>query len=194
MNKKQMRRTVRGCLLDMSSDVRRRKSQQACQRLIATSLFQDASTIMMYLSLYYEVDTTEAILHAWQCGKTIAVPRIFWKDRTMVPVQIDRLDGENALGVSGLRNPRSGPQVVLSQIDLIVVPGLAFDLQGNRLGHGGGYYDRFLADTSLQARRCGFAFSEQIVDRIPVTETDQGVDCFVTDAQLRYVSSPIQKE
>ncbi len=150
---------------------------------MATEAFEAASTVMMYLSLDYEVDTTEAIRAAWQQGKTVVVPKVYWNQRHMVPIRIDSLEDEFSTEVSGLRNPVSEERVPLESIDLVVVPALGYDSDGNRLGHGGAYYDRFFVDSHLGAVRCGFAFSEQLMDRVPTWETDQSVDLLVTDKQ-----------
>ncbi len=144
--------------------------------------FQLASTVMMYLALDYEVDTEPALRAAWRLGKTVLVPKMFWEDRFMVPVRIDSLEDDFSIErVSGLRSPVSDVRTPLNQIDLVVVPALGFDRQGQRLGHGGGYYDRFFADERVRALRCGFGFCEQMVEAVPVYSTDQAVDLIVTD-------------
>ncbi len=72
------------------------------------------------------------------------------------------------------------------EIDLVVTPAVGFDREGNRLGRGCAYYDRFFANKELKAARCGFAFAEQIVGSIPVTELDEPVDFLVTDEGVIY--------
>jgi len=141
---------------------------------------------MMYLSLPHEVDTSEAILHAWQLGKTVAVPKISWQQRHMIPVQINSLETGFSTEVSGLRNPVTGVPIPFEEIDLVVAPALGFDRKGNRLGRGGSYYDRFFANKELKAPRCGFAFVEQVVDSIPVTDSDQPINLLVTDEEVIY--------
>ncbi|MEA3226006.1 MAG: 5-formyltetrahydrofolate cyclo-ligase, partial [Planctomycetota bacterium] len=78
MDKAQLRRELMECLLGISPEQRSEKSRKACNKLISTSHFQEASTIMMFVSLPHEVDTSEAILHAWQLGKIVAAPKISW--------------------------------------------------------------------------------------------------------------------
>jgi 5-formyltetrahydrofolate cyclo-ligase len=144
---------------------------------------------MMFLSLQHEVDTSEAILGAWQLGKVVAVPKISWQQRHMIPVQINSLETGFSTSASGLRNPTSGVPVPFGEIDLVVTPALGFDKKGNRLGRGGSYYDRFFANAELSAPRCGFAFTEQLVDSIPVTEHDEPVDILVTDEGIVYFNN-----
>ncbi len=189
MDKAQLRRGLRNGLLKMSPETRRHKSLQACSNLAASSLFQDASTVMIYLSLHYELDTAEVIEQAWSQGKTVAVPRISWEQKTMEPVRIESLEEEFSVSVLGLRNPVSHAVLPLQKIDLVVVPGLGFDLQGNRLGHGGGYYDRFLCQPAVKAGRCGFAFDSQVVPGLPREDHDQVMEFLVTDMQTVNVVS-----
>ncbi len=181
MDKVELRRQLQNRLLSMPDQQRQDKSRKACRHLIATERFQEASTIMMFLSLPHEVDTSEAILHAWQMGKTVAVPKISWQQRHMIPVGINSLETGFSTGAMGLRNPVDGVPIPFDQIDLVVSPGLGYDRRGNRLGRGGAFYDRFFANKTLTASRCGFAFIEQVVDSIPVTENDQPVHFLVTD-------------
>ncbi len=188
MDKKQLRRTMQKRLLEMGDEQRIEKSNKACQNLVSTSQFGDASrkVIMMFLSLEHEVDTHEAILSAWQLGKTVVVPKISWQQRHMIPVVINSLTTGFSTEVGGLRNPISGVPIPFEDIDLVVTPGLAFDSRGNRLGRGGSYYDRFFANEQLRAPKCGFAFAEQLVDEVPTTPTDVPVDFLVTDEKIMY--------
>jgi len=186
MNKEQLRLRLQKCLLAMPSQLRNEKSHKACRNLISTSQFQNASAVMMYLSLPHEVDTSEAILCAWQLGKTVAVPKISWQQRHMIPVQISSLETGFSTEVSDLRNPVTGAPMPFEEIDLVVTPALGFDRKGNRLGRGGSYYDRFFANEELKAFRCGLAFAEQLVESVPVTPADKPVDFLVTDEEVVY--------
>jgi len=189
MDKAELRRKLLNCLLAIPPEQRSERSRKACRNLVSTEQFQSASTVMMFLSLPHEVDTSEAILHAWQLGKAVAVPKISWQQRHMIPVQINSLETGLSTGASGLRNPVAGLPVPFEEIDLVVTPGLGFDKKGNRLGRGGSYYDRFFANGELKAARCGFGFAEQLIDSIPVTEHDEPVEILVTDEEIIYFNN-----
>ena len=186
MDKEQLRRDLQRRLLEMTEEQRIAKSKKACQNLISTPQFRSASVIMMFLSLPHEVSTDEAILHAWQLGKIVVVPKISWQQRHMIPVQINSLETDFSTEVAGLRNPVTGVPVPFEEINLVVTPALAFDRKGNRLGRGGSFYDRFFANEELKAPRCGFGFAEQLVDSIPVAEHDKPMDLLVTDEEIIY--------
>ena len=186
MDKQQLRLMLQKCLLEMSAQQRSEKSKKACRNLVSTRQFQNAAVVMMYLSLPHEVDTSEAILSAWQLGKTVLVPKVSWQQRHMIPVQINSLDTDFSTEASGLRNPITGVPMPLEDIDLVVTPALGFDGKGNRLGRGSSYYDRFFANAELKGTRCGFAFAEQQVEAIPVAEHDEPVGFLVTDEGVTY--------
>ncbi len=181
MDKAKLRLELKNCLLNIDEKNRTAKSRQACKNLTELSQFQEAETVMMYLSLPYEIDTSEAILQCWKAGKTVAVPKISWEQRHMIPVQINSLETGFSTGSFGLRNPIAGVPVPFENIDLVVTPALGYDRNGNRLGRGGSYYDRFFANQKLKAFKCGFVYAEQVVDFIPVNEYDRPVDSLVTD-------------
>ena len=187
MDKAQLRRELQNCLLSITSEQRSEKSRKACRNLVSIPQFQSASTVMMFLSLPHEVDTSEAILNAWQLGKTVAVPKVSWQQRHMIAVQISSLETGISTEASGLQNPIAGVPVAFEEIDLVVTPGLGFDKKGNRLGRGGSYYDRFFANTELKASRCGFGFTEQLVEKVPVAEHDEPVDIVVTEKEIIYI-------
>jgi 5-formyltetrahydrofolate cyclo-ligase len=146
MDKAQLRQKLQRRLLEMTEEQRNQKSKRACKNLISTPQFQSASAVMLYLSLPHEVDTSEAILYAWQHGKTVVVPKVSWQQRHMIPVQINSLETGLSTGASGLRNPVTGVPMPTREIDLVVTPAVGFDGEGNRLGRGGCYYDRFFAN------------------------------------------------
>jgi 5-formyltetrahydrofolate cyclo-ligase len=186
VHKERLRRRLRRCLLTITDEHRSRMSEHACRNLSSTVQFQRASAVMLYLSMHYEIDTSGIIRLAWELGKTVAVPRVCPEDGSMVPVRIDSLERDLAVDVIGVRNPVGGAPVPLGQIDLVVAPALAFDKEGNRLGRGGSYYDKFFADPQLAAARCGLAYHEQVVEAVPVTDRDEPVDLVVTNKQIIY--------
>ncbi len=188
-DKQKLRTQLQSALADLTAEQKTQKSKKACRNLVSTPQFQEASTIMTYLSLPSETDISEAMLIAWQLGKKVLVPRVDWKRKCMIAVQINSLEPENFTEVGGLRNPINEIEVPFEQIDLIVTPGIGFDAKGNRLGRGASYYDRFFGNDRLRAKRCGFAFQEQLVNSVPVAGHDKPMDFVVTDEQVLYIKT-----
>jgi 5-formyltetrahydrofolate cyclo-ligase len=188
MPKNILRQKLRKLLQQISDEQRSEKSRMACLNLISTLQFKDAKVIMFFLSLPEEVDTTDAMQFAFQQGKTVAVPKVFWKEKYMLPVKIKSLDDEFTTEFASLRNPVTNDYVGVEQIDLVVTPALGFDLKGHRVGRSGGFYDRFFANERLRAVKCGFGFEEQLLDEIfvPAVSTDIPLDFLVTDEKVIY--------
>jgi len=165
----------------MSQEDAARKSRLACQRVIALAEFRSAEAVMIYLPMAHELDTTELAKAAWEAQKVVLAPKVDWRDRHMMALRIHSVDDRIVEHDYGLREPIDGEPWPMEDIDLIIVPALAFDRRGHRLGHGAGFYDRFLARPGVHAATCGLAFAEQCIEELPVHPNDWPVDMLVTD-------------
>ncbi|MCH8261126.1 MAG: 5-formyltetrahydrofolate cyclo-ligase [Planctomycetes bacterium] len=185
--KAEIRRAVLAKLAAMSDKQRHDGSAAACSRLTALEVFQHASVVMLYMPLASEVDLTPVAIRCFQTGKTVCVPLVDWKRRDMEPVEVTSFD-DHVMEVDehGLRMPRGGAPIPPDLLDLVVVPGLAFDAHGHRLGRGGGYYDRFLGRLRRTAATVGLGFDVQITDEVPVNDGDVSVDIVVTDRRVTH--------
>jgi 5-formyltetrahydrofolate cyclo-ligase len=184
MDKDALRHEIKKQLVQISAEDRIAKSKQICRKIVDADTFQKASVVMMFLSLPHEVDTTPMILHAWQQGKTVAVPKVSWEQRHMIPVELTSLETGLKTEKMGLRNPSNGVPVPFDEIDLVITPGLGFDRHGNRLGRGGAYYDRFFTHNKMSAARWGIAFSQQLCEEIPHDDQDAPIDAVVTEDEI----------
>lgn len=182
MDKATLRHELKQRLMQLSPQEIADKSKQICEHVVSSAVFQNSSVVMMFLSMPHEVDTTPLILCAWQQGKTVAVPKMSWEQRHMIPVEIKSLETGLKLDRMGLRNPINGVPVPFEEIDMVITPGLGFDRQGNRLGRGGSYYDNFFTINKIKAAKWGVAFNEQLCDSIVHDDTDVPVDAVVTEA------------
>jgi 5-formyltetrahydrofolate cyclo-ligase len=181
MDKIAMRHELKTRLMQISREQCVQKSKQLCEHVVGSKAYREAAVVMAFLSLPHEVDTTPIILHAWQCGKTVAVPKVSWEQRHMIPVELTSLETGLQADKMGLRNPVNGTPVPHEEIDLVLTPGLGFDREGNRLGRGGAYYDRFFSTHKLKALRWGIAFSEQLCDAVAHDDNDVPVHAVVTE-------------
>ena len=170
--KSSIRKSVLKKMKGLESETKRRADQALIQRLRSLSAYQEASVIASYLSFPHEVDTSILIDAAQADGKQVVIPKTYPKGRMeFVAYNPQKLKQTSF----GLMEPEDGAQVVdQSEIDLIHVPGVAFQKDGYRLGYGGGYYDRYLADFDVATVSTIYAcqevdFSPALHD-IPVQE------------------------
>lgn len=182
--KKRLRTDIRERLDAISPEAALSRSRQAAVNLTALQAFQDANVVMLYLTIPGEVDTAPIAHEAWQAGKTVLAPKACGESKRMKAVVCIQHDEDCFHPHHGLRQPAGNETIDVAEIDLVVVPALAFDADGNRLGRGGGFYDRFLAEPALRAITVGYAFAEQIVPQVPMHENDRPVDLVVTDREV----------
>ena len=159
-------------------------SRAACAALIAMEEFRDARAVMLYHPIPGEVDCVPIARAAWGAGKIVLLPKVLLAERRMTPVRWLSPDDEMLVGSFGIGEPAAGEAWPIEDIDLIVVPAVAYDRRGRRLGRGGGFYDRFLAQDKLQATTCGLAFARQIVEELPAESHDYPVEIVVTDREV----------
>jgi 5-formyltetrahydrofolate cyclo-ligase len=161
---------------------RQAKSDAIWKRLVELPAFQRAEAAFFYVTHGSEVDTTLMRQMARELGMKVAAPRSNPGDFSMV---FHWLDSEDALvsGAYGILQPE--PSTRPAELDptvVVLVPGVAFDTRGNRIGFGGGYYDRWLAGPGRGAVTIGLAFSEQLVPSLVPLPHDRPVDGLVTDS------------
>jgi len=162
------------------------KSHQAVQLLQQLKQFHQARTLLIYLPIRNEIDTIPIIKTAWQLGKTVVIPVCQPGNELL----LSRINSFNELneGVFGIPEPCANHlrPVAAEQVDLAVLPGVAFDLNGNRLGFGGGYFDRLLPLLRADCPRLALAYDFQIVEVLPVKEHDIKMDIIVTENRIIY--------
>jgi 5-formyltetrahydrofolate cyclo-ligase len=144
--------------------------------------FRAAATVLLSLSFRSEWDTRPLVAAALAAGKAVAAPRVHAASRMLEPCLVTDPDLDLAPGFGGISEPlpHCAP-VALAAIDWVLVPGVAFDASGFRIGYGGGYYDRLLPLLRPEARRVSGAFELQLVDRVPAATYDVRVDAIVTE-------------
>lgn len=143
------------------------------ERLKANSQFSHARTLFIYSSLSDEVDTTTLLDSLALCGKTVVLPKVVDAENMELRLYTGRED--LAAGSYGIMEPTGKQFTALHDIDVAVVPGMAFDRNGHRLGRGKGYYDRILAQMP-QAYKIGICFDFQLMENIPHDAHDVSMD------------------
>jgi len=139
---------------------------------------------MVYCDFRGEVGTGPLLNACRRQGKDLVLPVTVRRPRQLIPRRVDRAEGL-VRGEYGIWEPSPDcPAVDPATVDLVVVPGVAFDPLGNRLGYGAGYYDRFLRRVRPDCPACGLAFEFQVVSWIPASPTDVPLDFVVTEARV----------
>lgn len=181
--KRQMRTSVRSALAAVSPKDAAAWSADLSRRLVNTPGFKQARTLMAFLPISGEPDLSKACHDALAAGKRLCMPRIDWDRGTMTPALIRGLDTGLVTTRHGIREPAAdAPGVDPAELDLVLVPGVAFDASGRRLGRGSGYYDRFLAPLSVAT--VGAAFELQLVPEVPAGPDDVPVGAIVTERRF----------
>ncbi len=180
MDKAQVRSQMKQTLLRVSEAQFRPLSYAACQNVRLHPAYLQASTILCYAALPYEADPAALAEYARLDGKRVAYPYCLNKYEMLAlePVGTDAWE----TGAYGIRTPRPdcSRAVDAGEIDLVLVPGLAFDLRGGRLGRGAGYYDRYLRKTG--AFRMGFCLDIQIIEQVPMDEYDMPMQALISNS------------
>ncbi|MCX5665050.1 MAG: 5-formyltetrahydrofolate cyclo-ligase [Planctomycetota bacterium] len=180
--KNAIRSDMRTRLATLTAAQRAEWSTAACARLIRSVAFARASRVMLYMPMRSEVDVISVALEAFRLGKSVCVPRVDGSRKNMNAVETTSFDDESMDSDSlGVRAPKVGQEIPHEEIDLVIVPGVAFDMHGFRLGRGGGYYDRYLARFSRGTATIGVCFDIQFVEEIPTEPTDIAVHAVVSD-------------
>ena len=174
LKKKKLREEILQKLHNISKEEKERKVKILKEKLFSLEEFKKATCIMFYVSKHYEVDTHEMIDESIAMGKKVVVPITLKEEKTLKPSELKNREKELIEGHYGIHQPGEGHirPVPLENVDLMVVPGLAFARSGHRLGHGGGYYDRFLEKAPPTVFTVGLAFDFQVVDELPTHATD----------------------
>lgn len=185
--KKEVRRRIRQSLRRLAQCRIDEESEQMVRRFTSSDVYRNASSLALYASMPHEFNTKSLLIKAFEDSKQVFLPRVISKrDHEMVMLQCNSMEELYSWRANSwnIREPpvekgrRQTPRDVA--IDVIVVPGVAFDVQGRRCGQGMGFYDRFLTNYDLSCRRMPIlmclALSVQMVDIVPTDNTDWKVD------------------
>ena len=176
--KSDLRQKIRARLEKISPATRVTASAQICLRLKEQEFFKNATPVLFFAPLAGEPDLWPLLGESVK-EKIIALPCFDPDQQFYTARQITDLHGEIMPGQFGIREPSAGSiEIPLTQLDLILVPGVAFDRHGHRLGRGQGFYDRLLE--KFRGVKCGIAFAEQVVEAVPVEKLDVKMDYILT--------------
>lgn len=176
-SKTALRRQMRE--VSIHPDERVAASARACSLIERQPVWAKARSILFYAPMAGELDIWPLMVRALDAGKTVCLPRFDTPSQQYGACQVQNLSRDVRTGQFGIREPAESCAVVpWDRLDLVLVPGMAFDARGHRLGRGQGFYDRLLMVAG--GVKCGVAFDEQVIPEIPVEPHDAVMDCIVT--------------
>ncbi|MDP8264207.1 MAG: 5-formyltetrahydrofolate cyclo-ligase [Candidatus Aceula lacicola] len=182
--KESLRKRLLELLRTQKEDVRLKKSKLIADKLFKAPEFIRAQVVMFYFSFDGEVDTLSMIKEAQKVGKKVVLPITIKNEKKIIPSPIDSIEKDLTTGPYGIQEPKTSikQRFTPAHPDLVIVPGVGFDQNNNRLGRGEGYYDRFLNTLPESTPTIGLAFDFQIVSCLPVIEKhDVPVSCVLTN-------------
>lgn len=179
-----MKDKIRKKILDerfaLPPEQRRARSAEIEARLFGYPEFRSADVIMFFASFQSEVETHHMIRRALAEGKRVVLPRV--KGKELELLEIENYDRDVAPGAWGIPEPQHGRTAALQDIGLIIMPGAAFDVRGNRIGYGGGFYDKLLP--LYPGRTVALAFELQMVPEVPAAAHDIPVHTIITEKRI----------
>lgn len=154
------------------------------EALLQTEAYKKATVIFTYIAFEGEVDTLAFIQHALSDQKKVCVPRVHSIKEGMDAFLITDLT-QVKKGFYGISEPlETAPLIQPQDIDLVIVPGVAFDRQKGRVGYGGGFYDRYLRRTDSSTPRIALAYDFQLLDSLPLESYDERVSMILTNKDI----------
>lgn len=186
--KKQIRREILEIRNNLSLEKKSNYDKLIANKFFESSYYREANNIFIYISYGSEIDTKCIIARALKEGKNIYVPRTEFSTRLMNAVKINNLNNLIESKYGALEPEKDKPFIDPNDLDLIVVPGVAFDEYGGRIGYGAGFYDRYFKKINdankSRIMKLVLAYDFQLIDKVPTDEEDVSVDAVMTEKQF----------
>lgn len=186
--KQEIRDEIASKIADLQPDVVAKKTKAIEDRLFEFANFLESRIALLYTPAINEVDTLNIIKRSFAYSKIIVLPAFDPATYQMTLMKIDILEKDLIKGPRGNLepNPERCKVVPVDCLDIAIIPGIALDEKGGRLGSGKGYYDRLIPDLPITTRKVGLVFEDQIVPFIPQESHDKHVDIIVTEGRIIY--------
>jgi len=181
MGKNALRAEIKLIRKNLSKAEVEEKSNKICDLLFSSKLLEDTQTVMVYLSAFNEVRTDKIIAKLLADGKKIVAPVTDKSAVCITPYYISDIS-QLTKGAYGIFEPPQTDKAKISDIDAVIVPGIAFDKKGNRMGFGAGYYDRFLVDFS--GTKIGICYNFQLLDELCTDAHDIPMDYIISEENI----------
>ena len=188
IQKKEIRRQALERRKKLSEKEWAEKNAIIFERLFSFANFLEAKVVLFYVSTNKEVATEQMIRKSLAHEKIVVVPWTDTESRQILLFRIGDFDQDLLPGYKGILEPNRSrtKQMSVDQIDLAIIPGIAFDTRGGRIGRGAGYYDRFIPTLNITTRKVALAFECQMVPQVPMEPCDKYVDIIITEDRIIY--------
>ena len=173
---------------DMSDDVRNEKNQAIEDRLFEFANFLESNIALLYMNTGAEVATRNIIKKALDYNKIVVLPVFNMEKHKMGLMKVDNLKNQLKQGPRGVLEPDVAKckKVPIDCIDIAIVPGIAFDEKGARIGTGMGFYDRLIPNLPITTRKVALSFEDQLIQQVPMEHHDKHIDIIITDKRIIY--------
>ena len=186
--KQEIRKDMANILDSYSKEILDEKTKKIETKLFDFANFLEANIVLFYIHKPQEISTESIISLAYKFKKIIVLPGFNILKRDMRLMKVDHPEKELKMGSRNILEPDANccKLVPIESIDIAIIPGIAFDEKGGRIGSGEGYYDRLLPKLPITTRKVALAFEDQIVPQIPVESHDKPVDIIITEKRIIY--------
>ncbi len=186
--KEQIREETIAKLSAFSAAERRARLEKIERRLFEFANFLESRIVLLYVGGSNEVATDAILKRTQQYGKLLVLPAFETDRPRMQLMKVDDLRQDLVKGPRGVAepNPKRCKRVPIDRVDIALIPGIAFDEKGGRVGTGRGYYDRLIPNLPITTRKVALAFEEQMVPQVPMEPHDKYVDIIITDQRIIY--------
>ena len=186
--KDDIRRNIEEALASLSDKEIKNKTQKIEKRLFEFANFLEANIVLLYINSNCEVNSLEIIKRCLNYKKIVILPAFVPTKYEMKLMKIDNLDTDLTYGSRNILEPDPNHcnVVPIECIDIAIIPGVAFDEKGGRIGSGDGYYDRLIPKLPITTRKVALTFEDQIVPQIQMEAHDRHVDIIITEKRIIY--------
>lgn len=189
--KKETRKNIIKQRDELDITVKEAMDNNIIEKLMMNETYKSARGIFIYIGFGSEINTKIIIREALNSGKEVYVPKVIKKE--MILIKIDSLENLVTSSYRILEPIGDKSDLDVNKLDLIVMPGVAFDKSGNRLGYGGGYYDKFLEQNKIECKKIALSYDFQVLEKLEVEEHDIKVDLIITENQVINIKNKSNK-
>ena len=186
--KQEIRTQIANLLGGMDDEVRADKTKAIEDRLFEFANFLESNIALLYINTENEVTTRDIIKRSLDTNKIVVLPAFDMKKYEMKLMKVDNLKTNLKPGPRGILEPDPSrcKMVPIECIDIAIIPGIALDEKGGRIGIGTGFYDRLIPDLPITTRKVALAFEDQIIQQIPMEHHDKHIDIIISDKRIIY--------